>query len=168
MLATTLVLALSTLLAIPTRANGACDSQANSGSRSSIVESAIANGQFTTLVAAVKAAGLAEALQGPGPFTVFAPTDAAFQKLPAGTLEALLANPEQLREVLTYHVVSGRVDSSHVLSRVPMVTLQGQSLQVDLVDGQPRLQGANFVATDIACSNGVIHVIDSVVLPAAR
>jgi uncharacterized surface protein with fasciclin (FAS1) repeats len=131
-----------------------------------IVATAVGAGQFNTLVAAVKAAGLVETLQGPGPFTVFAPTDAAFAKLPAGTIESLLT-PEakaKLVSVLTYHVVSGKVMASDVVKLTEAPTVQGQKVSIDTTDGV-KVNGANVIATDIACDNGVIHVIDAVILP---
>ena len=132
-----------------------------------IVATAIAAGQFNTLVAAVKAAGLVEVLQGDGPFTVIAPTDEAFAKLPAGTVEDLLKpeNKEKLKAVLTYHVVAGRVMAKDVVGIQSAKTVQGQSLRVSIKDGTPMVDDAKIVATDIEASNGVIHVIDTVVLP---
>jgi uncharacterized surface protein with fasciclin (FAS1) repeats len=133
-----------------------------------IVTVATEAGSFTTLLAAVQAAGLVETLQGPGPFTVFAPTDEAFAKLPAGTVEALLANPEALRAVLTYHVVPGRVMAADVVRSnggTPQ-TVQGQTLRIRVVDGKVMVNDATVVAADVSASNGVIHVIDTVVLPA--
>lgn len=131
-----------------------------------IVETAVAAGSFKTLAAALQAAGLVDALKGPGPFTVFAPTDEAFAKLPAGTVETLLKpeNKEKLKAVLTYHVVSGKVMASDVTKLSSAKTLQGQSLTISTKDGV-KVDSANVVKADILCSNGVIHVIDSVVLP---
>ncbi|HSJ31689.1 MAG TPA: fasciclin domain-containing protein [Longimicrobiales bacterium] len=132
-----------------------------------IVTVAVEAGSFETLVAAVKAAGLVETLQGPGPFTVFAPTDEAFAKLPAGTVEALLKDPAALRSVLTYHVVPGRVMAADVVRSnggMP-ATVQGQSLTIRVVDGKVMVDGATVVTADVGASNGVIHVIDTVVLP---
>jgi uncharacterized surface protein with fasciclin (FAS1) repeats len=129
-----------------------------------IVDTAVAAGQFTTLVTAVQAAGLVETLKGEGPFTVFAPTDEAFAALPAGTLEALLADPDQLRAVLTYHVVADAVPASEVveLDRVP--TVQGGMLPVSTMDGV-QIGAAKVIQADIMASNGVIHVIDTVLVP---
>jgi uncharacterized surface protein with fasciclin (FAS1) repeats len=126
-------------------------------------------GQFTTLLAAVEAAGLVEALQGAGPFTVFAPTDEAFAKLPAGTVEALLQDREQLVAVLTYHVVAGRVMSADVVRSggAQAETLQGDRLTIRVDGGRVLVDGATVVAADVEASNGVIHVIDTVVLPPA-
>jgi uncharacterized surface protein with fasciclin (FAS1) repeats len=132
-----------------------------------IVTVAVEAGSFQTLVAAVKAAGLVEVLQGEGPFTVFAPTDEAFAKLPPGTVEALLADKEKLTAILTYHVVPGRIPASAVLKagRANPATVQGQTLDVRVVDGTVRVDGAKVIMPDIAASNGVIHVIDTVILP---
>lgn len=132
-----------------------------------LVTTAIEAGSFQTLVAAVKAAGLVETLQGPGPFTVFAPTDEAFASLPAGALDALLKDPEALRSVLTYHVVPGRIMAAEVVaagSAAP-ATVQGDALTIRVVDGRVLVDGATVVTADITASNGVIHVIDKVVLP---
>ncbi len=131
-----------------------------------IVEVAAGAGQFNTLVAAVKAAGLADTLSGPGPFTVFAPTDAAFAKLPAGTVEDLLKpeNKEKLVAILTYHVLPGKVMAADVTSSSPK-TVNGKELDIVVADGKVTVGGANVVKTDVAASNGVIHVIDAVVLP---
>lgn len=134
-----------------------------------IAETAIAAGQFNTLVAAVKAAGLVEALSGETPLTVFAPTDAAFGKLPKGTVESLLKPEalEQLQAILKYHVVAGKMPAEKVLQQDELKTLQGQALTIKMVDGAAMVNGAKIVKTDIMCSNGVIHVIDAVVLPPA-
>ena len=131
-----------------------------------IVDTAVSAGSFTTLVAAVKAADLVETLKGSGPFTVFAPTDAAFAKLPAGTIADLLKpeNKAKLQGILTYHVVPGKVMAADVVKLKVAKTVQGQELKIDTKDGV-KIDGANVVTTDIGCSNGVIHVIDSVVLP---
>ncbi|MBL8215366.1 MAG: fasciclin domain-containing protein [Bryobacterales bacterium] len=130
-----------------------------------IVDTAVAAGSFTTLVKAVQAAGLVDTLKGPGPFTVFAPTDEAFAKLPAGTLEGLLANPEKLKAVLTYHVVPGKVMAADVVKIKSAKTVQGSSAKVTVKAGNVMIDKANVVKTDIATDNGVIHVIDSVILP---
>lgn len=128
-----------------------------------IVDTAVAAGSFKTLVTAVKAAGLVETLKSAGPFTVFAPTDEAFAKLPAGTLEKLLANPAELKKVLTYHVVSGKVMAADVKAG-KVKTVEGSSAML-ATKGGVTIDKANVVKTDIACSNGVIHVIDAVILP---
>jgi uncharacterized surface protein with fasciclin (FAS1) repeats len=132
-----------------------------------IVAVATEAGTFRTLIAAVQAAGLVETLQGAGPFTVFAPTDAAFAKLPAGTVEALLQDPEALRRVLTYHVVPGRVMAADVVrsNGGTPATVQGQSLTIRVVGGKVMVDGATVVTADVGASNGVIHVIDEVMLP---
>ncbi len=131
-----------------------------------IVAVASGNGSFNTLVAAVKAAGLVETLQGPGPFTVFAPTDEAFAKLPKGTVEDLLKpeNKAKLASILTYHVVPGKVVAADVKT-MKAKTVNGQSLDVQVTDGAVTVDKAKVVKTDVPASNGVIHVIDSVVLP---
>jgi uncharacterized surface protein with fasciclin (FAS1) repeats len=131
-----------------------------------IVGVAVANGSFNTLVAAVKAAGLVETLQGKGPFTVFAPTDAAFAKLPAGTVESLLKpeNKEKLVAILTYHVVPGKVMAADVKSGM-VKTVNGKELDVKAWSGKVSVDGAKVTTADVAASNGVIHVIDTVVLP---
>lgn len=136
----------------------------------SIVGVAKDAGQFGTLLAAAKAAGLAEALSGKGPFTVFAPTDEAFGKLPEGTVEDLLKkeNLDDLAAVLKYHVVQGRVFSDEVLKRESVATLQGDMLKVSMKDGKPMVNEAGIIKTDIDASNGVIHVIDHVLLPPER
>jgi len=129
-----------------------------------IVETAIAAGSFKTLVEAVKAANLVDTLSGPGPFTVFAPNDAAFAKLPAGTVEGLLKDIPKLKSVLTYHVVPGKVMSSDVSKMQSAKTVQGQSVSIDTTDGV-KIDSAKVVKADIEADNGVIHVIDSVIMP---
>lgn len=129
-----------------------------------IVETAVSAGTFTTLVAAVEAAGLVEVLQGEGPFTVFAPTDDAFAALPEGTIEALLADIPTLTAILTYHVLPGAVMSTDLSEGLTATTVQGQDVTITL-EGGPKVDGANIVAADIVASNGVIHVIDAVILP---
>ena len=134
-----------------------------------IVETAIAAGSFNTLVAAVKAADLVSTLSGPGPFTVFAPTDEAFAKLPAGTIDALLKDKAKLTSILTYHVVSGKVMAEDVKTLSSAATIQGQDLSIDAkrwhLHRNVKINGANVIKTDIECSNGVIHVIDQVLMP---
>ncbi len=139
-------------------------------SKPDIVEIAASAGSFNTLVAAVKAAGLVETLQGEGPFTLFAPTDEAFAKLPAGTVEDLLKpeNKEKLQAILTYHVVPGRVMAEDVAGLSSATTVQGQSLRVSIENGTPMVDNAKIIQTDIDASNGVIHVIDSVVIPSSN
>ena len=134
-----------------------------------IVDTAIAAGSFETLVAAVQAAGLEEALRGEGPFTVFAPTDEAFAKLPAGTVEGLLEDPQALADILLYHVIDGKVLAADVSDGLEAETLQGSSVSFAIhSDGTPAINEALIVATDVMASNGVIHVIDSVILPPAE
>lgn len=129
-----------------------------------IVDVAAGNGNFNTLVAAVKAAGLAETLSGKGPYTVFAPTDAAFAKLPAGTVDALLKDVPKLKAILTYHVVSGKVMAKDVKTgAVP--TVNGQSINISAGAGGVTVNDAKVTATAVAASNGVIHVVDTVLLP---
>ena len=130
-----------------------------------IVDIAVANGSFKTLVAAVAAAGLVETLKGEGPFTVFAPTDAAFAKLPAGTVEALLQDRAKLTAILTYHVVPGTVLAADVVKLTSATTVQGGTVAIATRDGKVMINGAEVLAADVMASNGVIHVIDSVLLP---
>ena len=129
-----------------------------------IVDTAVAAGSFKTLAKALTAAGLIDTLKGTGPFTVFAPTDEAFAKLPAGTLDALLKDKAKLTAVLTYHVVAGKVMAADVVKLKSAKTVQGGSVTIDTTKGV-KVDAANVVKTDIACSNGVIHVIDTVILP---
>ena len=131
-----------------------------------IVETAVAAGTFNTLAKALTAAGLVETLKGAGPFTVFAPTDAAFAKLPPAALDALLADKAKLTAVLTYHVVPGAVMASQVVGLSEAATVQGGKVTIKVVDGKVMLNGGTTVtATDIKAKNGVIHVIDSVLMP---
>ena len=132
-----------------------------------IVQVAVEAGSFNTLVAAVKAAGLVETLSGPGPFTVFAPTDAAFAKLPAGTVEALLGDKEKLTSILTYHVVSGKVSAADIVKTngATPKTVNGLPLDVVVRGGKVYVNGAQVVTADVQASNGVIHIIDAVLLP---
>ena len=130
-----------------------------------IVEIAAASNQFNTLVAAVKAAGLADTLQGPGPFTVFAPTDEAFAKLPAGTVEGLLKDLPKLKGILTYHVVPGKVMAKNVSGVKSAKTVQGSDVRVDASHGVT-INNSHVTQADIEASNGVIHVIDTVLMPA--
>jgi len=132
--------------------------------KNDIIETARAAGSFTTLLAALDAAGLTDALRGDGPFTVFAPTDAAFAKLPTGTVEDLLQDIPKLTSILTYHVVPGKVLASDVVKLNEAKTLQGQKVKISTSSGV-KIDDARVVKTDIATSNGVIHVIDSVILP---
>ena len=134
-----------------------------------IVQVAVDAGTFKTLVAAVNAAGLAETLSGPGPFTVFAPSDAAFAKLPAGTVEALLADKEKLASILTFHVLSAKVMAADVVKAngATPTTVNGLPLDIVVRDGKVYVNGSQVVTADIKASNGVIHVIDTVLLPTA-
>jgi uncharacterized surface protein with fasciclin (FAS1) repeats len=129
-----------------------------------IVATAVAAGNFTTLAKALTAAGLVETLKGPGPFTVFAPTDEAFAKLPAGTLEGLLKDKAKLASVLTYHVVPGKVMAADVVKLSEAKTVQGQAVKISTAGGV-KVDNAKVVKTDIVASNGVIHVIDAVIVP---
>jgi uncharacterized surface protein with fasciclin (FAS1) repeats len=136
-------------------------------SQKDIVDTAVAAGSFKTLAAALQAAGLVETLKGAGPFTVFAPTDAAFAKLPAGTVENLLKpeNKAKLTAILTYHVVPGRVLAAQVTGMSSAPTANGQPLAISSESGMVMVGGARVTRADILCSNGVIHVIDTVLLP---
>ncbi len=135
-------------------------------SAADIVDTAVA-GNLTTLVAAVKAAGLVDTLKGPGPFTVFAPTDEAFAKLPAGTLDSLLKpeNKAKLQSILTYHVIAGKVMAADVVKLTSAKTVEGQNVSIKTMNGGVMVDNAHVIKTDIVTSNGVIHVIDSVILP---
>jgi uncharacterized surface protein with fasciclin (FAS1) repeats len=132
-----------------------------------IVDVAVSAGSFKTLVAAVQAAGLVDTLKGEGPLTVFAPTDEAFSKLPAGTVESLLMpeNKDKLIAVLTYHVVPGKVTAGEVVNLSSAKTVNGRSLSIRTSDGKVMVDNAQVTATDIMASNGIIHVIDTVVIP---
>lgn len=159
---TTVLVSCSLLwLAAPLQAGG------HANAAKDIVDTAVAAGSFQTLAAALQAAGLVDALKGDGPFTVFAPTDDAFAKLPAGTVESLLQpeNKDQLTAILLYHVVPGKVMSADISGSVQAETLQGQPVNVTAADGGVSVGQAKVVQADIAASNGVIHVIDTVILP---
>jgi uncharacterized surface protein with fasciclin (FAS1) repeats len=132
-----------------------------------LVDTAANFDNFKTLVAAVQAAGLVDTLKGTGPFTVFAPNDAAFAKLPAGTVEGLLKDPKALANILTYHVLAGEVKAAAVKDGLSVNTVQGSPVTFKIMDGKPMINGANIISTDIMATNGVIHVIDSVILPPA-
>jgi len=155
-------LLLLTVVGVPTAWAGSCS--VHQAKANDIVDTAVKAGQFTTLVKAVQAAGLVETLKSEGPLTVFAPTDAAFAKLPEGTVAALLNDPPKLRAVLKYHVVAGKVQAADVVQLKSAKTVLGQSVSVNTSDGV-KVNQANVVKTDILCSNGVIHVIDAVLLP---
>jgi uncharacterized surface protein with fasciclin (FAS1) repeats len=132
-----------------------------------IVDTAVAAGEFKTLAAALQAAGLVDTLKGKGPFTVFAPTDAAFAKLPAGTVESLLKpeNKQKLVSILTYHVVSGNVKAADVVKLTSAKTVNGQSVKIDAKGGAVKVDGATVVTADVGATNGTIHVIDAVLMP---
>jgi uncharacterized surface protein with fasciclin (FAS1) repeats len=153
--ATAALAALVTFASLPARAAGA---------KKDIVDTAVAAGNFKTLATALQAAGLVETLKGKGPFTVFAPTDDAFAKLPAGALDALLKDKAKLTAVLTYHVVSGKVTAADVTRLKEAKTVQGSSLRISTAGGV-KVDDATVVKTDIEASNGVVHVIDSVLMP---
>lgn len=154
---TFLALTASTFLAAPALADGHAKD---------IVDTAVGAGAFTTLVAAVQAAGLADTLKGAGPFTVFAPTDDAFKKLPAGTVEDLLKpeNKDKLTAILTYHVVPGKVMSTDLSNGMKATTVQGGEITI-MTEGGVKVNEASVVTADVAASNGVIHIIDTVILP---
>jgi uncharacterized surface protein with fasciclin (FAS1) repeats len=141
--------------------------QASDNQTKDIVDTAVSAGSFETLVAAVKAAGLVETLKGEGPFTVFAPTDDAFAKLPEGTLESLLKpeNKAKLSAILTYHVVAGSVMAKDVTKLKSAKTVNGQEINISTADGAVKIDNATVVKADIETANGVIHVIDSVIMP---
>ena len=133
-----------------------------------IVETAVSNGSFNTLVAAVKAAGLVETLSGKGPFTVFAPVDAAFAALPAGTVDTLVKpeSKETLTGILTYHVVAAKVMSSDLTDGMTATTVNGQTLTIHLTDGKVMVNGAEVIIADVDTDNGVVHAINKVLMPA--
>ena len=157
MIRTTVALAAATMIALPAVAGDM---------KKDIVDTAVAAGSFNTLVAAVQAAGLVDTLKSPGPFTVFAPTDDAFAALPEGTVETLLKpeNKDQLVAILTYHVLPGKVMSTDLSDGMTATTVQGSDVTIG-TEGGVTVNGANVVAADVVASNGVIHVIDAVILP---
>jgi uncharacterized surface protein with fasciclin (FAS1) repeats len=161
------LLPLAALLTGALAFQGANAYEAKAKAPADIVDTAVAAGSFNTLAAALKAADLVATLKGPGPFTVFAPTDEAFAKLPPGTLESLLKpeNKAKLAGILTYHVVSGKVMAADVVKLTGAKTVNGQSVKIAVNDGKVMVDGANVVKTDVGASNGVIHVIDAVLLP---
>jgi uncharacterized surface protein with fasciclin (FAS1) repeats len=158
---------LTAILALAIPAFAQVEANAKKSDTKTVVDLAVENGKFNTLVAAVKAAGLVETLSGKGPFTVFAPTDEAFAKLPKETLESLLKpeNKAKLTSILTYHVAAAQMPASDVVKTTSIATVNGQSLTVVVKDGKVTVDGANVIATDVMGKNGVIHVIDTVVLP---
>jgi uncharacterized surface protein with fasciclin (FAS1) repeats len=161
-------LVFAALLALPAGA-AAQEAQgyapAESAAAGDILETAKAAGSFTTLARAIEAAGLTETLKGEGPFTVFAPTDEAFAALPEGTLDALLQDQEKLTAILTYHVVPGKLASGDIARQSSAATVNGKQLSIAATDGQVKVGGATVTQSDVPASNGVIHVIDSVLLP---
>ncbi len=152
-----------TTVTAPTTVATETDEKSMNGN--TIVDVAVKSGNFTTLVAAVKAAGLVETLSGEGPYTVFAPTDEAFAKLPAGTVEALLQDKEKLAKILTYHVVAGKVMAKDVVGLTSAKTVEGGDVTVKVEGRTVMINDATVIKTDIAASNGVIHVIDTVLMP---
>ena len=146
---------------------GIAAAQAGAPPQKDIVDTAVAAGSFNTLAAALKAAGLVDTLKGKGPFTVFAPTDEAFAKLPVGTIDDLLKpeNKDKLVSILTYHVVPGAVDSAKVAKMTSAKTVQGKSVKITAIGGSVMVDGAKVIKADVHASNGIIHVIDSVILP---
>ncbi len=159
--------ALAAVCTVPTLGSAQNATTKDKKPMKNIVQVAVDAGSFNTLVAAVKAAGLVETLSGPGPFTVFAPTDAAFAKLPAGTIDALLADKEKLTSILTYHVVSGQVMAADLIKSdgATPKTVNGLPLDVVVRGGKVYVNGVNVVTADVQASNGVIHIIDAVLLP---
>jgi len=150
-----------------TLANAAHHEEGKAMAKPTIVEIAVGNPDFSTLVAALQAAGLVDALSGEGPFTVFAPTNEAFAKLPEGTVETLLLpeNKDKLVAILTYHVVSGKVMAADVVTLTEATSLEGDTIAITASDAGVTVDGANEITTDIVGSNGVIHVIDAVIMP---
>ena len=161
------LLPLAALLTGALAFQGANAYEAKAKASADIVDTAVAAGSFKTLATALAAAGLVETLKGPGPFTVFAPTDEAFAKLPAGTLESLLKpeNKAKLAGILTYDVVPGKVMAADVVKLTSAKTVNGQSVKISVDGGKVKVNDANVVKTDVGASNGVIHVIDAVLLP---
>ena len=156
-----LVMALLAISAVPALAAPPAQAEQD------IVDTAVANGSFTTLVAAVEAAGLVDTLKGEGPFTVFAPTDDAFAALPEGTVEALLNDIPTLTDILLYHVVSGQVMAADVVNLTSAETVLGEPVAIKVEDGNVFVNDAQVIITDVEASNGVIHVIDAVLIPPA-
>jgi len=161
------VLTVAALALVPLAYAGGYDSPSAASKGKDIVDVAVSAGTFTTLATALQAAGLVDTLKGKGPFTVFAPTDQAFAKLPAGTLESLLKpeNKDKLVAILTYHVVAGKVVSSEAVKLTSAKTVQGSNLTLKVKDGSLFVNNAKVVTADVMASNGVIHVIDTVLIP---
>lgn len=168
MIRTTLFAVIVTLVAAPAAfadTKPDVNAKAKPDAPKDIVDTAVAAGSFKTLATALTEAGLVDTLKGKGPFTVFAPTDDAFAKLPKGTLEALLKDKKKLTAILTYHVVAGKVMAADVVKLKTAKTVNGKNLTIKAKDGAVTINGANVTKTDIEASNGVIHVIDTVLLP---
>ena len=163
-----IAIVMSVAVAATAFAGGYGDKSKGYAKKKDIVETAVAAGSFNTLAAALTAAGLVETLQSEGPFTVFAPTDEAFAALPEGTVESLLKpeNIDQLRAVLTYHVVAGKVKAADVVNLTEATSVQGDTIAITVADSGVKVDQANVITTDVMASNGVIHVIDQVILPA--
>jgi len=161
--------AVVSFLAVPTLASspkaGSCGGGDGYAAKKDIVDTAAAAGTFKTLIAAAKAAGLVDTLKGKGPFTVFAPSDKAFAKLPKGTVEALLKDKKKLAAILTYHVVSGKVMAKTAMTLKKAKTVQGQDIKIKVKGKNLHINQAKVVSADIDASNGVIHVIDQVIMP---
>lgn len=181
LLTTALVAATSTgLLVLPASAGKRCAAGARAAhvattpaaapvaAGKDIVDTAASAGSFDTLVSAVTAAGLVDTLKGKGPYTVFAPTDEAFAALPAGTLDGLLKNKEKLKKILLYHVVPGAVKAADVVKLTSAKTAEGSDVSIKVADGKVKINDANVTKTDVSATNGVIHVIDKVILPPAE
>lgn len=165
--ATLSVLLISTILMVGVCLAGSnsMDASKDASSAADIVDTAVAAGNFQTLVSAVEEAGLVDTLKGEGPFTVFAPTDEAFAKIPQDQLESLLANKTQLTAVLTYHVIAGKVMSTDLTDDMAVATVQGENVTINLDEGSVMVNDAKVVQADIECSNGVVHAIDTVLMP---
>ncbi|MBK9795773.1 MAG: fasciclin domain-containing protein [Holophagaceae bacterium] len=158
-------LSLALMLTVPAVLSHAAEpSKATPRAKADIVDTAVSAGSFKTLAAALQAAGLIDTLKGTGPFTVFAPTDDAFAKLPAGTVEALLKDIPKLKAILTYHVVAGQVDAKDVVKLAKATTVNGQDVTIG-TSGGVTINAAKVIKADIQAKNGVIHVIDTVLLP---
>jgi uncharacterized surface protein with fasciclin (FAS1) repeats len=160
-----LLVALVALFAVACSTTNKKTETADNKPTADIVDTAIKAGSFNTLVAAIQAAGLEETLRGTGPFTVFAPTDAAFAKLPAGTVEALLQDKAKLTQILTYHVVAGEVLAKDVVKLTSAKTVEGREIRINTASGVKLNETATVTATDIKTKNGVIHIIDTVLIP---
>ena len=165
--ATLSVLLISTILMVGVCLAGSnsMDASKEESSAADIVDTAVAAGNFQTLVSAVEAAGLVDTLKGEGPFTVFAPTDEAFAKIPQEQLESLLENKTQLTAVLTYHVIAGKVMSTDLTDDMAVATVQGENVTINLDEGGVMVNDVKVVQADIECSNGVVHAIDTVLMP---